>query len=58
MPGTDNNVKLPDSFTWVLDGINPKTQERTLKNKATGKLWVVSKERYMEILKQQGKHEK
>jgi hypothetical protein len=43
------------SFTWDVIDINPKTKEYTLKNKATGKEWVISRERYLEIVKEQKK---
>ena len=53
----NKNVLLTDSksFTWDLIDINPKTQEYTLKNKATGKYWTISKERYNEIVYEQEK---
>ena len=42
-----------DSFSWDIVNINPKTKERTLKNKATGQEWTISKERYLQLVKEQ-----
>lgn len=54
MPVGANLSKPNNSFMWDLKNYDMRKKEYTIKNRVTGEVRSITRDRYLELLKEQG----